>query len=133
MAGSEPDTSEEKLKAEITEQMRTIMKEMLVEFKRKERQERQKQLREERQERWERQEQPLAPPLRPFDLDADEMRQRLLEDDQEMILAEPAVRQRLKVPLPTLEETVIRPRAKIPIEAEKLDCAKDIVKAMAQI
>ena len=91
MAGSEPDTSGEKFKAEITEQKRTIMREMLAEFKREERQERQEQLREERQERRERQEQPPVPPLHPFDLDADEMRQRLLEDYQEMILAEPTV------------------------------------------
>ena len=45
MAGSEPDTSGEKLKAEITEQTRTIMREMLAEFKREERQEKQEQLR----------------------------------------------------------------------------------------
>ena len=92
MAGSEPDTNGEKLKAEITEKMRTIMREMLADFKMEERQKRQEQLREEREERRERQEQPLAPPLRPFDLDANEIRQRPLEDDQETILAEPAVR-----------------------------------------
>ena len=91
MAGSEPDTSGERLKVEIAEQTRTIIRDMLVEFKKEERQERQEQLREERQERRERQEQPLAPPLRPFDLDADEIRQRPLEDDQKTILAEPIV------------------------------------------
>ena len=48
MAGSEPDTSGEKLKAEIVDQMRTIMRDMLAEFKREERQKRQEQLREER-------------------------------------------------------------------------------------
>ena len=37
MAGSEPESSGEKLKAEIVEQMRTIMREMLAEFKREER------------------------------------------------------------------------------------------------
>ena len=40
MAGSEPDTRWEKLKAEIAEQMRTIMREMLADFKKEERQER---------------------------------------------------------------------------------------------
>ena len=48
MAGSEPDTSGEKLKAEITEKTKIIMREMLAEFKREERHERQEQLREER-------------------------------------------------------------------------------------
>ena len=38
MAGSEPDTSGEKFKAEITEQKRTIIREMLAEFKKEERQ-----------------------------------------------------------------------------------------------
>ena len=51
MAGSEPDTNGEKLKAEIVEQMRTIMREMLANFKKEQRQERQEQLREEREER----------------------------------------------------------------------------------
>ena len=48
MTGSEPETSGEKLKAEIIEQMRIIMRDMLAEFKKEERQERQEQLREER-------------------------------------------------------------------------------------
>ena len=74
MAGSELDTSGEKLKAEIAEQMRNIMREMLVYFKKEERQERQEQLREERKERRERQEQPPAPPLCPFDINVDEIR-----------------------------------------------------------
>ena len=74
MAGSEPNTSGEKLKAEITEQTITIMREMLSDFKKEERQGRQEQLRKEREERGERQEQPPAPPMRPFDLDADEIR-----------------------------------------------------------
>ena len=103
MAGSEPDTSGEKLKAEIAKQIITLMKEIFTEFKKEERQERQEQLRIEREERvgrqeqplappqerqeqppappQERQEQPLAPPLHPFDLDYDEIRQRPLEDD----------------------------------------------------
>ena len=51
MAGSEPDTSGEKFKAEITEQKRTIMRERLAEFKREERQERQEQLRKEGRKR----------------------------------------------------------------------------------
>ena len=54
MAGSEPDTSGEKLKAEIAEQTITIMREMLAEFKKEERQKRQKQLRKKREERGER-------------------------------------------------------------------------------
>ena len=37
MAGSEPNTSGEKLKAKIVEQMRTIMREMLAEFEKEER------------------------------------------------------------------------------------------------
>ena len=98
-----------------------------------ERQERQEQLREERQERRERQEQPPAPSLRPFNLDADKMRQRPLEDDQEMILAETTVRQRLEVPKPAFEESAIRPRADILREMEKPNWAKDIVKIMAQM
>ena len=113
MAGSEPDTNGEKLKAEIAEQTITIMREMLAYFKKEERQERQEQLRKEREERGERKEQPPAPPLCPFDLDADEIRQTPLEDYQETILAEPTVRQRLEVPMPTFEEPAVRPRADI--------------------
>ena len=41
MSGSEPDNSGERLKAEIAEQTRAIMREMLAEFKREEKQERQ--------------------------------------------------------------------------------------------
>ena len=62
MAGSEPNTSGEKLKAKIAEQTITLMREMFAEFKMEERQERQKQLRIEREERAGRQEQPPAPP-----------------------------------------------------------------------
>ena len=69
----------------------------------------------------ERQEQPLAPPLRPFDLNVDKIRQRPLEDDQETILAELTVRQRLEVPKPAFEEPAIRPIADIPRETEKPD------------
>ena len=54
MAGSEPNTNGEKLKAEIAEQMITIMREMLAEFNKEERQERQEQLRKEREKRGER-------------------------------------------------------------------------------
>ena len=39
MSGTEPDNSGERLKAEIAEQTRTIMREMLAEFKREEREE----------------------------------------------------------------------------------------------
>ena len=50
-----------------------------------------------------------------------------------MILAEPSVRQRLEVPELAFEELAIRPRADISREMERLDWAKDIVKAMAQM
>ena len=40
MAGSEPDTSGERLKAEIAEQTKTIMRDMLAEFKKEKSQER---------------------------------------------------------------------------------------------
>ena len=43
------------------------------------------------------------------------------------------VRQRLEVPVPTLEESAIRPRVEIPREVERPDWAKDMVKAMAQM
>ena len=39
MSGSEPDNSGERLKAEIAEQTRVIMREMLAEFKRGEKEE----------------------------------------------------------------------------------------------
>ena len=103
MAGSEPESSGEKLKAEIAEQTRDIMREMFAEFKKEEKQERQEQSRIEREIRigkqeqppapsLERQEQPPAPPIQPFDLDYDEIRQIPMEDDQETLLAEPMVR-----------------------------------------
>ena len=98
MAAFEPESSGEKLKTEITEQTRDIMREMFVEFRKEEKEEKQERLRLEREERTgkqeqppappqERQEQPPAPPLRPFDLDYDEIRQRPIEDDQEIMLA----------------------------------------------
>ena len=62
MAGSEPESSGEKLKVEIAEQTRDIMREMFAEFKKEDRQDRQEQLRIEREERKGKQEQPLAPP-----------------------------------------------------------------------
>ena len=144
MAGSEPGSSGEKLKAEIAEQTRDIMREMFAEFKKEEKQERQEQLRIEREIRAGKQEQPPAPPqgrqeqppvppMQPFDLDYEEIRQRPVEDDQETLLAEPMVRRRLEVPAPTLEESAIRPRVEIPREAERPDWAKDLVKAMAQM
>ena len=49
MAGSEPESSGEKLKAEIVEKTRDIMREMFAEFKKEEKQERQEQLRIERE------------------------------------------------------------------------------------
>ena len=103
MSGSEPESSGEKLKAEIAEQTRDIMRDMFAEFKKEEKQEKQEQLRLEREIRAgkqeqlltsqpERQEQPPAPPMQPFDLDYEEIRQRSVEDDQETLLAEPVVR-----------------------------------------
>ena len=78
-------------------------------------------MRKEREERGERQEQPPAPPLCPFDLDADEIRQRPPEDDQEIILAEPTVRKRLEVPVQIFEEPLVSPRVDILRETEKPD------------
>ena len=49
MARSEPGSSGEKLKAEIAEQTRDIMREMFAELKKEEKQERQEQLRIERE------------------------------------------------------------------------------------
>ena len=48
-----------------------------------------------------------------------------------MILAEPAVRQRLELLELAFEELAIKPKADTPRETEKPDWAKDIVKAMA--
>ena len=56
-----------------------------------------------------------------------------MEDDQEIILAEPMVWQKLEVPVPTLEEPVIRPRVEILREAKRPNWAKDMVKVMAQM
>ena len=56
-----------------------------------------------------------------------------MEDDQEMLLAEPIVRRRLEVPVPILEESAIRPRVEIPRKVERPDWAKDLVKVMAQM
>ena len=85
MAGSEPESNGEKLKAEIIEQTRDIMRKIFAEFKKEDKQERQEQLRIEREERkgkqeqppappQEIQEQPFAPPMRSFDLNYDEIR-----------------------------------------------------------
>ena len=74
MAGSEPESSGEKLKAEIAEQTRDIMREMFAEFKKEEKQEKQEQLRLEREIRAGKQEQPPVPPMQPFDLNYEEIR-----------------------------------------------------------
>ena len=55
--------------------------------------------------------------MHPFDLDAEPSRQQPIEDDQETLLAEPITRRNLDI----LEEV------------EKLEWAKDIVKAMTQM
>ena len=70
----------EKLKAEIAEQTKTIMQEMLVESRREERQEL------------------LVPQTCPFDLKAEDSRRWQLEDDQETLLVEPVARPRVNVP-----------------------------------
>ena len=106
---------------------------MFAEFKKEEKQERQEQLRIEREIRAGKQEQPPAPPIQPFDLDYDEIRQIPIEDDQETLLAEPMVLQRLEVPAPMLDESMVRPRIEIPMEVERPDWAKEMIKAMAQM
>ena len=63
MSGSEPESSGEKLKAEIAEQTRDIMREMFAEFKKEEKQEKQEQLRLEREIRAGKQEQQPVPPM----------------------------------------------------------------------
>ena len=61
----------EKLKVEIAEQTRTIMREMMAEFRKEEKQE------------------PPPPQLRPFDLDVETSGKQPMEGDQETLLAEP--------------------------------------------
>ena len=53
---------------------------------------------------------PLIPQLCPFDLDAEASGKQLIKDDQETLLAELIVRQRLEVLEPTFEEPTTRPR-----------------------
>ena len=63
---------------------------------------------------------PTAPPTlqyRPFDLDAETSGKQPIEGDQETLLVEPIIRQRLDVPE----------------EMEKPDWAKDLIKIMAQM
>ena len=72
---------------------------MMAEFKREERQA------------------PPPPQPRPFDLDAKDLGRQEVEDDQEILLAEPVARQRLNVPK----------------EVERPDWAKNLAKNMAQI
>ena len=103
MAGFDFEAFGEKLKAEIAEHTRIIMREMMAEF------------REERQAVA-----PITPPApqyRPFDLDAKTSRKQPMEGDQETLLAEPITRQRLDIPK----------------EIEKPDWAKDLIKTMAQM
>ena len=70
----------EKLKAEIIEQTRTIMREMMVEFKREEKQE------------------PPPPQLCSFDLDVETLGKQPIKGDQETLPAESLTRQSLDVP-----------------------------------
>ena len=74
MAGFNFEVFGEKLKAEIAEQTRTIMREMMAEFRREEKQE------------------PPPPQLRPFDLNAETSGKQPMEDDQKTLLAEPITR-----------------------------------------
>ena len=76
MVGFDFEAFGEKLKAEITEQTRTIMREMMAEFRREERQERQE----------------PPPQMRPFDLDVETSGKQPIEGDQETLLAEPITR-----------------------------------------
>ena len=80
MEGFNFETFKEKLKAEIAKQTRTIMKEMMTEFRREEKQE------------------PPPPQLCPFDLDAETLGKQPIENDQETLLVEPITQQRLDVP-----------------------------------
>ena len=80
MAGFDSKAFGEKLKAEITEQTKMIMRKMLVESRREERQEL------------------LVPQTCPFDLKAEDSRRWQLEDDQETLLVEPVARPRVDVP-----------------------------------
>ena len=66
--------------------------------------------REEKQE-------PPPPQLHPFDLDAETLEKQPIENDQETLLAEPIIRQRLD----------------IPEEIEKPDWVKDLIKTMTQM
>ena len=66
-------------------------------------------------------------------MDAETSGKQPIEDDQETLLAEPILRQKLETFGPTYEEPIARPRAEAPRETEKPDWAKDLAKTMAQI
>ena len=100
------------MKSELVDQTRMIMWEILTESRRAEREER-----EERQATTAAPLVPLAPQFRSFDLDAETSGKWPIENDQETLIAEPITRQRLDI----LEEV------------EKLECAKDLAKTMAQM
>lgn len=105
-ASASPSFDQEKFKTEMAEQTRTILREMMVEMS------------SVRQE-------PLAPPPvpapipppQPFDINAEDLGRQQLDDDQETVLAEPVIRQKVDVPE----------------SKEKPEWAKDLVKSMAQM
>ena len=69
------------------------------------------------EERRQGRQEPLVPLACPLDLDAEDSRSQQLKDDQETLLAEPVIRQRVDV----IENV------------EKPDWAKDLTKSMAQM
>ena len=105
MAGFDFEAFKEKLKAEITEQTRTIMREIMAEFRKKEKQE------------------PPPPLLHSFDLDTETSRKQPIEDDQETLLAEPITRQRLDVPKevekPDWTKDLVKTMAQMQIQIKK--------------
>ena len=80
MAGFDSEAFGEKLKVEIAKQTKTIMREMFAESKKEEIQEL------------------SVPQTRPFDLEAEDLSRRQLEDDQETLLAETVARPRVDMP-----------------------------------
>ena len=83
IVGSDLETFKEQMKCELTDQTRTIMREMLVESRRAEREERQAVAPPSV---------PSAPQFHPFDLDAETLGKQPIENDQETLLVEPITR-----------------------------------------
>ena len=102
-SGFDSESFKKELLEEIRNEARQMIRDMMVE------------LREERQAVA-----PTAlpaPQYRPFDLDVETSGKRPMEDDQEILLAEPITRQKLDVSE----------------EIEKPDWAKDFIKTMTQM